>query len=156
MPLTATRPTEPEDFFSRDQITRKFYDEINDAALERGLQLQWIDIGTWVPSGEANKVIDQHLKAWQLTIESNAQVNENALTGIQKQHHARVLTRLYKEVPLDTFLMNVDKADTDEIIRELSLVYREKLRKAWESYKIKNEPHPPELHHVLLYLSYII
>ena len=155
-PLAKTKPSEPEDFFSRDQITKKFYDEINDGALERGLQLQWIDIGTWVPSDETQKVRDQHLKAWELTIENQAKVDEKALTKIQKQFHARELTRLYKEVPLDTFLLYVDRVDSDEIIRELALVYREKLRKAWESYKNQNEDPPSELHQILLYLSYIL
>ena len=66
-------PTDAKgEFVARDELTKRLYESINKKAKqERGLELHWIDIGTWVLPEEASKIPEQHLEAWQLSTEKS-------------------------------------------------------------------------------------
>lgn len=145
-----------DSFFSRDQITEMFYADVNRRAAKRGLQLHWIDIGTWVLPEESKDIPKQHLEAWDLSLENMANGSESSLAKVQEDSRARELTRLFQEVPLHTFYdLRIDQPDADMMVRELAIGYREKLRNTWGLYEDKGISPPRELDTVVRFLNWV-
>lgn len=143
-------------FFSRDQITELFYEDVNKRAKKRGLELHWIDIGTWVLPEESKEIPKQHLEAWDLSVENMSMGSEDNLRHIREKSYETELIRLFQEVPLQTFYdLRVDNPDSDQMIRELAIGYREKLRNTWGLYEDKNITPPRELDTVVRFLNWI-
>lgn len=143
-------------FFSRDQITEMFYADVNRRAEKRGLQLHWIDIGTWVLPEESKDIPKQHLEAWDLSLENMARGSEDSLAAVRENSRARELTRLFQEIPLHTFYdLRVDQPDPDLMVRELAIGYREKLRNTWGLYEDKGITPPRELDAVVRFLNWV-
>ena len=162
-PLPASdRPTAPppslaendkEEYYSRDRITDLFYQEVNDRAREIGLQLHWIDIGTWVLPEESRQVPKQHLEAWKQSVENIALGSKEKLSAILNTSAEEELTRLFREIPLTNYHeMRSRSAPTQTVIREIALAYREKLHNIKLLYEENGETPPEEIQNSLQYL----
>ena len=143
-------------FFSRDQITELIYREINTKAQQRGMELHWVDIGTWVLPDEAKAIPNQHLEAWNLSVENMAKGSPQHLETLCTESHNQELTRLFQEIPLSAFIeYQLNDLSYEQIVRELALIYREKLRNAWKSYEDRGEAPPEELDIVVRFLGWV-
>lgn len=86
-------------FVPRQEITERFLDaKFNAATARLGLQLIWIDIGTWVAPAPSTLVTQRHLDAWKLTCENEAR--RKNLPILEKEARTEELHRLIREVPI--------------------------------------------------------
>lgn len=144
------------DFFPRDQLTNLFYDfaaGFTRRAEERGVQLAWIGVGTWVTPSEI--IPSRHLEAWKLSSEIRSLKSSTRLSRIHNESRLSELLRLVDDV-LNTFYNDSQQASNpNHVMRSLILLYREKLRNAQELYKSAQQPVPPEVDEAIRRLSII-
>ncbi len=150
------RPAETQrDFVTRDEITNLFYDfthGFSNEAERLGVELQWIGVGTWITPSEI--IPQQHQKAWQVSLENQILGSDLALGQVREEKRDAELLRLIREVPLTTFgRLQAEGLESPEIMKELLLTYREKLRNAWEVYQNSERSAPPELEASLKHLA---
>jgi hypothetical protein len=150
---------QPQDgkFETRGMLTERFYKRVNKVAeQERGLQMHWLDIGTWVLPEAAKKVPQQHLDAWRLSVENLAKGSEPAFDKVRNESRTSELVRLFREIPHKPFVeLSINELGNEQIVRELVLAYREKIRNAWKLYEDSGDPPPEDLDMVVRYLSWI-
>jgi hypothetical protein len=157
--LSNADPKKPgSEFVPRDQLTQLFYDfthGFSRRAAERGVQLSWIGVGTWVTPSEI--IPSRHLDAWKLSSENRARRNPGILEGIRKEARTAELLHL-----VDDLLANFHRWSAGEeklpekmMIRKLLLLYRERLRHAQELYAAADGPDQPDVDEVLRYLSFV-
>jgi hypothetical protein len=143
------------DFVPRDQISNLFYDFTRDFAQKAdklGVQLQWIGLGTWVTPSEI--IPSQHLEAWQVSLENFYRGNPTALRQVRHASRNQELLRMIREVPVTSFgRLQSDGLEPEEIVRELLLTYREKLRNAWEIHQNSGGNPPADLDISLRHLT---
>ena len=144
-----------EDFIPRDQITNLFYNFTNgfrQDADDLGVALQWIGLGTWVTPSEI--IPAQHLEAWQISLHNQVLGNDLALQDVRREGRTKELLRLIREIPETLYVLQEAKTVPEEDIhRELSLTFRERLRNAWEIYQNSARTPQPELEAALKHLS---
>jgi hypothetical protein len=145
----------PLQFISRDEITRQFYDEVNRKALERGLQLHWIDIGTWVLPDDAHVIARKHLDAWDLSVKNQARGNALTLDKILRDSLNQELLRLFREAPLDVYFefRSLQDADPGGLVRRLLLAYADRIHAIWSHYSERGKPIPEEIDAVTRFLN---
>ncbi|MBI3158020.1 MAG: hypothetical protein HYZ26_00285 [Chloroflexi bacterium] len=154
-PAVATRGGQPLQFISRDEITRQFYEEVNRKALERGLQLHWIDIGTWVLPDEARLIARQHLDAWDLSVKNQTRGNAMALDRVLRESRNLEMLRLFRETPLNVYyeFHALREEDPGGLVRRVLAAYRERIRRIWGVYQDRGEEIPEEIDLVTDYLN---
>jgi hypothetical protein len=93
-PMQATHIPRPQlsNFF------RSFTEGFPQAARQRGLRLEWINVGTW--NTPEIVILEQHVEAWQLTNDNLARSNARVLEQLRSQAYNRELARLVQEYPL--------------------------------------------------------
>ncbi len=147
--------TDAAAFKSRSEITDYFYEFMQgnpEAAEARGYDLQWLGIGTW---DTPDIIPEQHLRAWEISAKNRIDGSEWELNKIRRDSRRKELIRLIQEVPINAFAMLISQqgADVEEIKRQLLMVYREKLNRAYESIQEQGELPPDELVEALRHLS---
>lgn len=80
-------------FLARDKIRAQFGEWVETAAARRGLQLHWVDIGSWVLDAEAQEILEAHMG-----VPNSGEANE-ASSPYQDAHRQELL-RLYAALPL--------------------------------------------------------
>jgi hypothetical protein len=137
---------EPPAFVPRPRITDLFYDftsRFAQTAHNRGVQLRWIGVGTWVTPDAI--IPARHQNAWRITSENIARGNERALERLADESRLMALVGLVKEVPLKAFRELESKDGKPEsIMRRLAEAYRGKLRAALDLYERDDEEHTRE------------
>lgn len=93
-------PGEPPSFTHRPDITARFREDFLKKANRDGLQLDWIDIGTWETPAEFKKVSEEHLDAWQLSIENMSRGNKEAIETVEKDAILQRVIELVQDVLL--------------------------------------------------------
>jgi hypothetical protein len=132
-------------FVTRDQITSNMYDSIDENARKQlGLELYWIDIGTWVLPEEASKIPQQHAEAWQLSLDNLSKDNEKAYTNTFEISKDSVLSEIIQEILL-VFHLQRNKIPPSELAQELALVLRQKLHRAKDFYADEGTRTPEKL-----------
>lgn len=143
MPRQAPVP----DFVPRPQLSnffRGFTQEFPLAARQRGLRLEWINVGTW-QTPEAI-ILDQHVEAWQKTTENLARGNPRVLDEVRNQARIREYTRIIQQNILLSYARFASQGFSDErIIYEMLKLYEEKLSFIRSKYLQQNRPVPPSL-----------
>jgi hypothetical protein len=143
------------DFIPRDQLSNLFYDftrSFAQDAEELGVELQWIGLGTWVTPSEI--IPEQYLEAWHLSLENHVHGNPDTLKEIRRESRNQELLRMIREVPITSFgRLQAEGRPADDIILDLLLTYREKLRNAWEIYQNSDEIPPSDLDISLRHLT---
>ncbi len=109
-------------FIPRQEITELFLaSDFNDASAKAGLQLNWIDIGTWVAPAAASIVTQKHLDAWKMTRENeNRRMN---LESLERESRSEELLRLIREVPLIASDEGPQGGPEEEGKRKLNTIY---------------------------------
>jgi hypothetical protein len=146
-------------FIHRPHLTGLFYDEIppenvrsllsdfafdfRKRAAERGVELDWIDVGTWKTPDEI--IPERHKEAWRLTRENYLRGNDGALNGFFKGRKVGELLGLIQEVPLRVFQSLGDRDDNPKrAMRDLASAYHDQIRSAMELYERKENTDRPE------------
>ncbi|MEW6716263.1 MAG: hypothetical protein AB1345_01985 [Chloroflexota bacterium] len=92
---------QPESFFSRPEITSELRNSVALHAAEKGVQLEWIGIGTWVTPSEI--ITTEHLEALKLSIENQKRGNKQALEQLERENRRSEITRHIQEVPVAVY-----------------------------------------------------
>lgn len=143
----------PSDFISRLEITDLFFDSLRGfpaLARERGVQLHWIDVGTWhLPSA----VIPQmQVEAWQKARENMDRQNE--LAALEEQSRLEELVRLVRDVPLIAFQKSRETSQADDdTVASLITEYLGIMRTARDILNREEKPVPLRLDHAILLAS---
>jgi hypothetical protein len=144
-------------FFARDQITQKLFDEINQDAMGRGMQLHWIDIGTWVLPEEAKKIQEQHLEAWNISVENIQKSNPMMLEKLRKMSAKEETIHLMRDTPLKPYFQfnQLRDEDAEQLIRKMLQAYWERMRAVYHFHRNRREEIPEEISLVTNFLGKI-
>lgn len=96
------QPLIPPTFVPRPQLSnffKSFTQEFPLAARQRGLRLEWINVGTWHTTHPI--LLDQHIEAWRLTSENMTRSRPRVLDEIRNQARLQTYQRIIQQ---DIFL----------------------------------------------------
>lgn len=151
----------PPPFKPRLGISDLFYDYNNfiARARERGVDLRWIGIGTWVlPDGI---IPERHVQAWRITQDNLVRGSRSAINALVKEGQQRSLQAVLRQTPLQTARqldLNNESARWQNMVR-LVQSYRSAVRAAMDIYSKNNQNDTPEardLDLVYKYLSHLV
>lgn len=152
--LTNARVESTHPFVPREQLTDLFYDfayGFSRRAVELGVQLNWIGVGTWVTPSEI--IPERHLEAWKLSGQTRVLKNEHVLHLLRNESRLSELIHLVDEILTTYYEQLSQDADPEQTMRQLLLTYREKLHNALDLYQGHNQPAPPELEAAIQHLT---
>ncbi len=133
----------------RPQISRRFYEGFTRGfpklARQRGVRLEWIDIGTWHPAPTAGTVLAQHEEAFRVSAENMVRGDRMVLDELCRQEKAGELLRLIHEPVYRWFSLVKDGAPRNEIVAELVEEYLGTLRAARDDFSKENLSIPPSM-----------
>ncbi len=123
------------EYVSRPQLTDLFYTRAEESELARGVQIDWVGVGTW--DFLAQLIPARHQEAWRITHDNLMKNNPAAFSGLRWQHKINETLRLIQMVPIGTFkrVMNVPDIQIDDAIRALILAYYTEMREAHAEYE---------------------
>lgn len=132
----------PAQFASRSSITAMFYDEegFKKRAAERGFQLNWIGIGTWVTPAEI--IPANHLEAWKLSRENFARNNPEQLKRLQEEARLQESLQLIQTMPVAKFYNDLKQSSDNDLIDSLIGDYYERMQSAMELYEREGQEAP--------------
>lgn len=136
-------------FIPRPEIRQRFLSpEFKQRAASQGLQLQWIDIGSWdIPKF----VVDEHHEAWKLSNEN--EVERAKINGVEEDSRTKELIRLIREIQMVAYQSrNQDKPD-EEIRTDLISAYLAVLRTVRDNFTGDEDRNLAELDAAINYLS---
>ena len=109
------------EFTPRDIITQRMYNSIDEQAKkERGAELYWVDIGTWVLPADASEIPQQHREAWEISLKNLAKGNEEAYEKSFKEAKSKALAELMQEIIL-LFQLHRNTQTPQKLIDELTI-----------------------------------
>jgi hypothetical protein len=127
--------TAPPDFRPRSAITKQIYQNFkNESRDQTGLELEWIDIGTWVLPPQAKEIVTQHEQAWRQSLDNLKTRSNAALESSQSESKIKATRVLLLEIIYE-FRTLENTAETAEIIDALLNQYLQKLGLALEIYQ---------------------
>jgi len=128
MPLESKAEEEKEKasiegkFFSRNEITEMMY-EGNDQQekLKTGIELDWIDIGTWILPPNAQKIFEQHLEAWGLSLENITNRSSKVEKKVKAESKIKALQKFLNDLILEfeTHRYSNNKSETTRLLLDL-------------------------------------
>jgi hypothetical protein len=135
----------------RDIFTKKiiiyedFVRSFPERARQRGIRLEWMDVGTFHTPNEIT--LAQNMDAWQLTNENIIRSNRMVLEKLKRDHHARELAKWMQYIPLVQFINLHQKFSDDpaEIIYYLIEDYFGLMRAARDRYMESGRTVPEKL-----------
>lgn len=127
-------------FYTREEITDLIYAG-NDQQdkLKTGLELDWIDIGTWVLPENSKQIFEQHQEAWELSLENINNRNPKTVGGIKAKNKVKFLREFLQGLILE-FETNRYSSEKSETIRKLLLLYSQMLLQAQEIFRNNTDP----------------
>jgi hypothetical protein len=132
----------PPAFVPRPDISARFNESFAAQTHQRGVQLDWIGVGTWKTSIDAASVLNHHLDAWKLSMENASRGNDKAIEGVAKDAATQKTIHIIQEVPLARHHENLDKPDIlhRQAVKRLLVGYREQMTESREILVKKNNP----------------
>lgn len=125
----------PPDFQPRSAITRQIYKNFRKGPrLATGLELEWIDIGTWVLPDHAKEIVKQHEEAWRQSLENLKTRSDIALDSSENESKIKATRMLLREI-IYQFRSMENNPDGSEIVNALLNQYLQKLGLALDIYK---------------------
>jgi len=123
------------EYISRPQITDLFYNRSEESTLARGVQIDWIGVGTW--DFPAQLIPARHQEAWRITHDNLMKSNPSVFNGLRWQHKIGETLRLIQMVPIATFkrVLSTPDIQLDDAIRALILAYHTQMREAHADYE---------------------
>jgi hypothetical protein len=149
-------PAAPE-FKARHVVSNLFSEFAKDFTkntANRGVQLEWIGVGTWkMPTKITDEIITgKHLDAWRISRENLGRSNPNAIKRLQKEAQLQQTLKLVQNIPLARFQQNQNKNHKD-IIQDLLIAYREQLIESIELLAKSNKPEPGIVHEAIEHIE---
>ncbi|MGZ6347390.1 MAG: hypothetical protein ACXWNC_07500, partial [Anaerolineales bacterium] len=150
MPDSTSEDISKPKFHPRTELSDRFMrytDGFIKRAHERGMDLHWIGVGTWIiPDEIASASIDeQHVEAWRINRENALRSDPKSLEAVEDEAYLKEKIRLMQNVPLVAHRQNQARyADKRKLIEALLLAYWEQLGEALETY-YKKGARPDEL-----------
>lgn len=143
----------------RPQISRRFYESFSrgfpQLASQRGVRLEWIDVGTWHPAQNATTVLAQHEDAARISAENLILGDRSVLDDLCRQEQAVELLRLIRQPIYRFYQLSKEDAGRDEIVASLVEEYLGALRAARDDFQKENTPMPAAvkqgLEHIMRY-----
>jgi hypothetical protein len=122
------------EFMYRPVITDKFYTRSQELRRARGVQINWIGVGTW--DFPVQVFSNRHQDAWRITRDNQALKEPAVLKKIRNERRMGEILRLVQSVPVTTFnsLLNQGTPRV-EILRGLILAYDQQMKAALEDYE---------------------
>jgi len=125
------QPLPPPVFVPRPQLSnffKSFTQEFPLAARQRGLRLEWINVGTWNTTHPI--LLDQHIEAWRLTSENMTRSSPRVLDEIRNQARLQTYQRIIQQ---DIFLaiaqLNRQGYKPDQVCYEILRYFEAQLSK---------------------------
>jgi len=134
----------PSKYVPRTRLSALFYaefaEEFPQRARQRGVRLEWIDVGTWNPP--LDLVSSRHQEALRLTNENIARGHPRVLKEIRNQSRLNEIVRLNRRHPLASFRDYYENQYTEQqIIHGVIQEYRSLLQVVAEEHlKIGDNP----------------
>jgi len=157
-------PPEPGDvpdvpkFVPRHQITNlfsQFTEKFARTAQERGVQLQWIGVGTWKTS--LDNVAKKHEEAWNLNRENMETGSKDAFHGYENEHSQNRMVGLIQAIPIGSYYQAIKTTRKPyTVIRMILNDYRKQLIQARDIYTNKKKAVPPHLAEAIAHLDDVL
>ncbi len=121
-------------FVYRPKITDKFYTKSEELQSARGVQINWIDVGTW--DFPAQVFSNRHRDAWRITRENQSLRDPLVLNKLRNDRRLGEILRLVQSVPVVTFTsLKEQGASKEEVLRTLVRAYYQQIYAALEDYE---------------------
>jgi hypothetical protein len=131
----AQPPKRAPHFTARSEITERFRDQFADRYRQLGLELIWIDIGTW--KTPKSIVPEHYLDAWRLSSQNARDGAESTIQRIESEALIDKAIQLIRIMPIERHVMLYTRRDPkappikhDVALRSIVLGYREQLMEA--------------------------
>lgn len=147
-----TMSADSPDFMPRPDISARFHESYAFLANQRGVQLDWIGVGTWETPGTI--VPQQHLEAWKISSENNSAITR--LAGQSEQARFQEVNRLIQEIVSEQIYLLSKNTTSSEIMKRILEKYYGQLRLAWEIYQRERIFPPAELREALRHILSLI
>lgn len=132
-------------FTPRPEITSlfsQFAAQFTGEAARRGVQLQWIGLGTWkTPSGI---IPEQHLEAWRISRENLIRGSQDALKELEYEAGLEQIQRMIQDVPLAAYGELAAK-DSKQRMQALLIAYLQQLVEAKDFMENRGMKAPVEI-----------
>lgn len=148
-----SQPLKAGDFTARSLITKLFYDDkgFRKVLKNKGLQLNWIGIGTWDTPHEI--IPARHMEAWKISRENFIRKHPDELEKLETEARLNEITRLIQQVIEKWYRL---KGTSDEEFIDLMLdEYHEKLEAALGTYEREGQDPPRNLIDALYALNQV-
>ena len=143
---TANTDVQSSSLVPREELSDLFFDfasGFSERARERGVELGWIGVGTWVLPSQI--IPESHMEAWRLSYESRARKNPLALLKLRLETRVVELLRMIDEVLTIYYSLLEQHMPADLIIQTMAHLYQEKIRSALDLLLSQEQPAPVEL-----------
>jgi len=159
-------------FVLREEIINKVMQDFNRDAKNKGVQLEWIGLGTWKSVLEPIK--NDLLELWKASTKTKVSLTPGELKIMADTARYQELKRLALH-PYEIFKrykaqeqadvqiiktagipVKIEKPKPEDVKYEYLLAYREKLYRAWEIYTSRGEEPPGDLVKALGHLNYLV
>jgi hypothetical protein len=127
-------------FHPRTELIERFMragDGFPRRARERGLELHWINVGTWKIPGELSHelVTGQHVEAWRLNLSNADRSNEVSARSVSERAFVREKRELIEQVPIRSREKNqVKYADKPAVVDAMLRDYYDQIGEALDAY----------------------
>lgn len=98
-------------FLSRERIRQRILTRAKEQMDALGVTVEWSGTGTWQTPPEI--AVENHLKAWRISLTNRLRGNEEELKRITHQARVGTLVRWVREVPLQAYRRLVSRQDDD-------------------------------------------
>jgi hypothetical protein len=157
-PVESEKVPSPPKFESRPKITSlftEFTSEFTREAIKRGVDLQWIGIGTWKSLDDI--IPEKHIEAWKISMENLSNGSESAIEKLGQDTKTQKKIQLIQDVPSARFKKDrANGMDYDFIVQNLLLAYREQLVKVKELLEESGRPVPKEISYAINYIDSVL
>ena len=125
----------PAAFTPRSTITAMFYDEagFKKRAAERGFQINWIGVGTWVTPAEI--IPAHHLEAWKISRENFLRSDPEELEHLREETRLEWHLQLIQAIPINKFYLGVGQLSETELVDSMIGDYYDTIQSALEIYE---------------------
>ncbi|HEY2980351.1 MAG TPA: hypothetical protein VGJ22_04145 [Anaerolineales bacterium] len=144
---TAARNERSPKFMARPEVTELFREQFRYLYLEKGLELVWIDVGTW--KTPAAIVPEHHFEAWLISTRNAVEGSERAIESFARKAFLEKTIRMIQNIPIERYskVYKVRSIKHREAVGMLVSGYREQLVEAREflAKELSKDSAPPEL-----------
>lgn len=130
----ASGPYPDNNFVYRPMITDKFYTRSEELRSARGVQINWIGIGTW--DFPVQVFSSRHRDAWRITRDNRSLREPVVLKKLRNDRRLGEILRLVQSAPVTTFYSLKDQGTPkDDLLLGLTRAYYDQIKAALEDYE---------------------